>query len=150
MTTSWEVGADLRLFNDKTRLDVAWFSTSVTNQIVEVRVSPASGNILQTRNEGDIKNEGFEISWDQSLLKRNGFSWNMVTNFGRSRGTVVDLPDQLVEVYHYAGQVSDIRPTAYLHGSTMALSGKDYLRNGRARSLSTNWEGRRSTLLVPC
>lgn len=133
MTTSWEVGADLRLFNDKTRLDVAWFSTSVTNQIVEVRVSPASGNILQTRNEGDIKNEGFEISWDQSLLKRNGFSWNMVTNFGRSRGTVVDLPDQLVEVYHYAGQVSDIRPTAYLHGSTMALSGKDYLRNGEGK-----------------
>ncbi len=133
MTTSWEVGTDLRLFNDMTRLDLAWFSTSVTNQIVDVRVSPASGNILQTRNEGDIRNEGFEISWDQSLVKRNQFRWNMVTNFGRSRGRVINLPDQLVEVYHYAGQVSDIRPTAYLHGSTMALSGKDYLRNEGGR-----------------
>ncbi len=133
MTTSWEVGADMRLFGDKTRLDVAWFATSVTNQIVDVRVSPASGNILQTRNEGDIRNEGFEISWDQSLIKRQAFRWNMITNFGRSRGRVVDLPDQLVEVYHYAGQVSDIRPTAYLHGSTMALSGKDYLRNEEGR-----------------
>lgn len=133
MTTSWEVGADMRLFGDRTRLDVAWFSTSVTNQIVEVRVSPASGNILQTRNEGDIKNEGFEISWDQTMAKKGDFSWSMVTNFGRSRGTVVDLPDQLVEVYHYAGQVGDIRPTAYLNGSTMALSGKDYLRNDEGR-----------------
>jgi len=129
MTTSWEVGADMRLFGERTRLDVALFSTSVTNQIVEVRVSPASGNILQTRNEGDIKNQGFEISWDQALVRGHDFGWNMITNFGRSRGRVVALPDQLVEVYHYAGQVGDIRPTAYLHGSTMALSGKDYLRN---------------------
>ncbi|MGM0622119.1 MAG: SusC/RagA family TonB-linked outer membrane protein, partial [Bacteroidota bacterium] len=128
MTTSWEIGADLRLFNDKTRLDIAWFATSVSNQIVDVRVSPASGNILQTRNEGDIRNEGIEISWDQTLFETDDFRWNMITNFGRSRGTVESLPDQLVEVYHYAGQVSDIRPTAYLGGSTMALSGKDYLR----------------------
>jgi len=127
-TTSWEIGADTRLFNDKTRLDVAYYSTSVENQIVEVRVSPASGNILQTRNEGTITNRGIEISWDQTLVDQGDFSWNMITNFGRNKGTVEDLPDELVEVYHYAGQVGDIRPTAYLHGSTMALSGKDYLR----------------------
>lgn len=133
MTTSLEIGADARLFGDRTRLDVAWFATSVSNQIVDVRVSPASGNILQTRNEGDIRNEGFEISWDQTLFKQNNFRWNMITNFGRSRGRVVSLPDQLVEVYHYAGQVSDIRPTAYLNGSTMALSGKDYLRTDDGR-----------------
>ncbi len=133
MTTSWEIGTDARLFNDRTRLDVAWFSTSVSNQIVDVRVSPASGNILQTRNEGDIRNEGIEISWDQTMIKSGSFSWNMITNFGRSKGTVVSLPDQLVEVYHYAGQVGDIRPTAYLQGSTMALSGKDYLRNDEGR-----------------
>ncbi|HZH74252.1 MAG TPA: TonB-dependent receptor, partial [Mariniphaga sp.] len=133
MTTSWEVGADLRLFNDRTRLDVAWFVTTVSNQIVDVRVSPASGNILQTRNEGDIRNEGFEISWDQNLINSRNFRWNMITNFGRSRGTVESLPEELVEVYHYAGQVSDIRPTAYLHGSTMALSGKDYERTDEGR-----------------
>ncbi len=133
MTTSWEIGADARLFGDKTRLDVAWFATAVSNQIVDVRVSPASGNILQTRNEGDIKNEGIEVSWDQTMFETRNFRWNMITNFGRSRGTVEALPDQLVEVYHYAGQVSDIRPTAYLHGSTMALSGKDYLRTDDGR-----------------
>ncbi|MEE4287495.1 MAG: SusC/RagA family TonB-linked outer membrane protein [Mariniphaga sp.] len=133
MTTSWEIGADARLFGDKTRLDIAWFATAVSNQIVDVRVSPASGNILQTRNEGDIKNEGIEISWDQTMIDIRNFRWNMITNFGRSRGTVEDLPDQLVEVYHYAGQVSDIRPTAYLGGSTMALSGKDYLRTDDGR-----------------
>ncbi len=133
MTTSWEIGADFRLFNDRTRLDLAWFVTEVSNQIVDVRVSPASGNILQTRNEGDIRNEGIEFSWDQVMVNTPDFSWNMITNFGRSHGTVENLPDDLVEVYHYAGQVSDIRPTAYLNGSTMALSGKDYERTDDGR-----------------
>ena len=50
MTSSWEIGADLRFFDSRTRLDVAWYSTTVDNQIVQVRVSPTSGTILQTRN----------------------------------------------------------------------------------------------------
>jgi len=132
-TTSWEVGIDTRLFDDNTRLDVAYYSTSVENQIVQVRVSPASGNILQTRNEGTITNQGIEFSWNQSILDLGMFSWNMTTNFGRNVGRVDDLPDELVEVYHYAGQVGDIRPTAYLDGSTMALSGKDYEKTDDGR-----------------
>lgn len=127
-TTSWEIGTDLRLFQNKTRIDVAYYSTLVEDQIVDVRVSPASGKILQTRNEGNIKNRGVEITWSQSLFDNNDFLWNMTTNFGTNKGTVEDLPDGLVEVYHYAGQIGDIRPTAYLNGSTLALSGKDYLR----------------------
>ena len=54
MTKSWEIGADLRFFDSRTRLDIAYYSTTVDNQIVTVRVSPASGMILQTRNEGAV------------------------------------------------------------------------------------------------
>lgn len=61
MTSSWEIGADLRFFDSRTRLDVAWYSTTVDNQIVQVRVSPTSGTILQTRNEGSIENKGLEL-----------------------------------------------------------------------------------------
>ena len=56
MTSSWEIGADLRFFDSRTRLDVAWYSTTVDNQIVQVRVSTTSGTILQPRNEGTIEN----------------------------------------------------------------------------------------------
>ena len=54
MSKSWEIGADLRFFHNWTRLDIAYYSTTVDNQIVTVRVSPASGVILQTRNEGSL------------------------------------------------------------------------------------------------
>lgn len=73
MTSSWEVGADLRFFDSRTRLDVAWYSTTVDNQIVQVRVSPTSGTILQTRNEGSIENKGLELTFGQDIIRNKDF-----------------------------------------------------------------------------
>jgi len=126
ISDSWEIGLDTRFFDSKTRLDIAYYSTAVDNQIVTVRVSPASGYILQTRNEGDIKNQGVEITLDQDIIKKKNISWTASVNFGLNRGTVVDLPDDIVEIQ--GTQYGDIFPTAYLNGSTTAISGKDYLR----------------------
>lgn len=126
MTTSWEIGADLRFFNNKTKLDFAYYSTTVEDQIVNVRVSPASGNILETRNEGAVKNYGIEGTLEQELIKTQDFKWTSNLNFGLNRGLVVSLPDQLVEIQ--GTQYGDIFPTAYLNGSTTAISGKDYQR----------------------
>jgi len=52
----------------------------------------------------------------------------MTTNFAHNKGTVGSLPDNVIEIYHYAGQIGDIRPSSYLHGPVFALTGKDYLR----------------------
>ncbi|NCA78823.1 MAG: SusC/RagA family TonB-linked outer membrane protein [Sphingobacteriia bacterium] len=126
MTSSWEIGLDLRFFNSKTKLDVAYYSTQVDDQIVNVRVSPASGYILQTRNEGSVKNHGVEISLEQQIMKTKNIEWTASANFGLNRGTVLSLPEQITELQ--GTQYTDMFPTAYLGGSTTAISGKDYLR----------------------
>lgn len=126
MCDSWEVGVDLRFFNDKTKLDVAYYSTQVDNQIVSVRVSPAAGNILETRNEGSVKNYGVEIQLTQQIMRSKDFSWDAMANFSLNRGKVVSLPDGILEIQ--GSQFGDAFPTAYLNHSTTAISGKDYLR----------------------
>ncbi|MBO7545958.1 MAG: SusC/RagA family TonB-linked outer membrane protein [Paludibacteraceae bacterium] len=126
MMSSWEIGMDLRFFDNRTRLDMAYYSTSVDNQIVTVRVSPASGYILQTRNEGSIRNHGFEFSLEQDILKKKNFSWTMGLNFGLNRGKVVALPENVSEIT--GPQYGDVFTSAYLGGSTTGLTGKDYLR----------------------
>lgn len=126
MTSSWEIGADLRFFNSKTRLDVAYYSTTVDNQIVSVRVSPASGTILQTRNEGKIQNHGIEVSLSQDILQQKDFSWTAMANFSLNRGRVKSLPDGITEIQ--GGQYGDIFASAFLGGSTTAVTGKDYMR----------------------
>lgn len=127
MTKSWEVGTNLWFFNNKTKLDLAYYSTTVSNQIVTVRVSPASGMILQTRNEGAVKNYGVEAQLVQEIFRNKDFEWTGALNFSLNRGEVVSLPENVSEIQ--GTQYGDIFPTAYLHGSTTAISGKDYMRS---------------------
>ena len=131
MSYSWEIGMDIKFFDNKTRLDVAYYNTKVDNQIVTVRVSPSSGYILQTRNEGAITNQGVEITFDQDIIKRKNFNWTMGLNFGLNRGTVVSLPEDVHEIT--GNQYGDIFTSAYLGGSTTALTGKDYQRNAEGK-----------------
>ena len=127
MTSSWEIGADLRFFRSRTRLDLAYYSTTVDNQIVSVRVSPASGTILQTRNEGSIENYGVEATLAQDIIKSGDFSWTANLNFSFNRGRVVSLPEDVS--YIQGTNYSGIYPVAQLGGSTTGIIGKDYLRN---------------------
>ena len=131
MSYSWEIGMDIKLFDNKTRLDVAYYNTMVDNQIVTVRVSPSSGYILQTRNEGMIRNHGVEVTLDQDIVKRKNFNWTLGLNFGLNRGTVVGLPEDVHEIT--GPQYGDVFTSAYLGGSTTALTGKDYQRNAEGQ-----------------
>ncbi len=127
MTKSWEIGADLRFFRNRTRFDVAYYNTSVDNQIVTVRVSPASGTILQTRNEGCIENKGLELTLNQDILSTKDFSWTATLNFSYNRGKVVSLPENVALIQ--GGQYGDIFTVAYVGESTTGLAGIDYERN---------------------
>ena len=131
MSYSWEVGMDIKFFDNKTRLDVAYYSTKVDNQIVTVRVSPSSGYILQTRNEGAIRNHGVEFTLDQDIIKRKHFNWTIGLNFGLNRGKVTFLPESVAEIT--GPQYGDVFTSAYLGGSTTALTGKDYARNAKGQ-----------------
>lgn len=124
MTKSWEIGADLRFFNNRTRLDLAYYSTTVDNQIVTVRVSPSSGTILQTRNEGSIENHGLELTAFQDILQSKDFNWTANLNFSFNRGKVKSLPE---DVAHIQGsQYGDIYTVAKLNESTTGLVGNVY------------------------
>lgn len=126
ISKSWEVGTDIRFLNNRLRMDIAYYSQATENQIVTVRVSHAAGYVLQTRNEGSVKNQGMEFAVDGDIIKQNGWLWTMGVNLGFNRGVVTALPEGMTEIQ--GSQYGDIFPTAYLHGSTTAISGKDYAR----------------------
>ena len=127
MTTSWEIGADLRFFKSRTRLDVAYYSTKVDNQIITMRVSPSSGMILQTFNSGQVENYGIEATFAQDILQTKDFQWTANLNFGLNRGRLRKLPGDQIE--YLATQLSnDFYCAALVGGSTTTMVGKDYAR----------------------
>lgn len=127
MTNSWEVGVDLRFFDSRTRLDVAYYSTTVNNQILtNVRVSPTVGAILQTRNEGNIENYGVEITFGQDILRSRDFNWTANLNFSLNRGVVRALPLGVSTIP--GSQFGDLYTASNVGESTTGITGKDYER----------------------
>lgn len=129
MTSTWEIGTDLRFFNNRTRLDLAYYNTTVDNQIMIVRVSPTSGTILQTRNEGSIENQGIEATLNQTIISTKDFEWTATLNFSMNRGKVKSLPDDMKYIAGGNSQYSDLYTSAFLGESTTGILGSDYLRN---------------------
>lgn len=129
MTSTWEIGTDLRFFNNRTRLDLSYYNTTVDNQIVIVRVSPTSGTILQTRNEGSIENQGVEATLNQTILSGRDFEWTATLNFSLNRGKVKSLPDGTKYINGGDTQYGDLYPSCFLGEATTGLLGTDYLRN---------------------
>ncbi|MCH7411373.1 SusC/RagA family TonB-linked outer membrane protein [Belliella sp. DSM 111904] len=86
--TSYEVGGNFGLFNNRLSVDLAYFYTQSTNQIFDVAVSNSSGFDTQTTNVGEMVNQGIELELNGTILQAGQFTWDMGLNFTRIRNEV--------------------------------------------------------------
>lgn len=92
---SIEVGADLRLFNNRLGLDVTYYDSTVENQILTLPVSNTSGFGSRIINAGEIQNTGLEVVLNAVPVQTENFRWSTDINFTRARGKVISLADGL-------------------------------------------------------
>ncbi|MFT6849624.1 MAG: TonB-linked SusC/RagA family outer membrane protein [Sphingobacteriales bacterium] len=115
-TTSYEVGTDLRFFNNALSLDLTYYNNVGEDQTLAVPVSAASGYTAAILNAGKIKNEGIEALIGFSPIKSKNFSWDVDINFAKNNSEVLELADG-VEAILLAGFGS---------ASTQAVVGEAY------------------------
>ncbi|MCH7399659.1 SusC/RagA family TonB-linked outer membrane protein [Belliella sp. DSM 107340] len=89
--TSYEVGGNVGLFNNRLSIDAAYFFTRSTNQIFNVAVSNSSGYDLQTTNVGEMVNQGIELELSGTVLQAGQFTWDLGLNFTRIRNEVREI-----------------------------------------------------------
>ncbi len=99
ISTSREVGADLRFFGNKIGLDVTYYNTVTKNQIMNITVPASTGFFVKQINAGSITNKGWEAMLRVSPFADNagGFKWDLMANFSRNRQVVNELDGQLEE-----------------------------------------------------
>jgi len=128
---SYEVGTELGFLDNRLGLDITTYRKQTKDQIVnDIRGSYGTGFILFNLNGAVTRNEGVEITLRATPVQTRDFTWDVITNFERARGKVLELPNALPESY-----VSD----TWLYGnvrngtapglSTRSLTGFFYLRN---------------------
>lgn len=110
---SFEVGADLRFFNNKLRIDYAYYKTRIKNQIFTVGTGYSTGLSGIVRNAGDFQTSGHELLVSLDILKNENFSWETIFNFSTNKGEVLSLPEDIESLIFadsgFAGVTSEIR-----------------------------------------
>ena len=100
--STFEIGADVRLFNGRANLDLTYYNTETKNQILEIPVSQTTGYARQFINAGSIRSQGIEALLSFSPIRtKNSFNWDVNVNFTLNRSKVLSLIDGL-ETYQIA------------------------------------------------
>ncbi|SFH11582.1 SusC/RagA family TonB-linked outer membrane protein [Pedobacter insulae] len=146
-TTTLEVGAEVKFFNNRLSFDIAAYAGSTKNQILNRLVDRATGYNVAVVNIGRVDNKGLELAVNGTVLKAKEFSWNLTGTFTANRNKIKELADSSVVLR--TGALGGGQVVANVGGSMGDLYGRGYLRSpdgqiifdpttGNARTNSTD------------
>lgn len=91
---SLEFGTEMRFVQGRIGLDLSFYKTNATRQLIDLPMDALSGYNARKVNAGDIQNTGVELVIDGRVLsKPNGFNWNTSFNYSHNNNTVEALAD---------------------------------------------------------
>jgi TonB-linked SusC/RagA family outer membrane protein len=118
ITTAYELGAEMNLWNNRLYVDFSVYKNRSKDQILTIPISEASGFTSKVINGGIVENKGVELSLRGTPIRTSsGFSLELYGTYTRNRNKVVDL--QLEGVTQVSlGGLSDM--------AAVAAEGKPY------------------------
>ncbi|MBC9932532.1 SusC/RagA family TonB-linked outer membrane protein [Chitinophaga qingshengii] len=91
ISKSWELGANVRFFNNRLGFDFAWYRTNITNQIINLPTPIESGVTSRYINAGSMINRGIELSINGTPIQNKNFTWDVTLNGSRNKNKIVSL-----------------------------------------------------------
>ncbi|NBB21898.1 SusC/RagA family TonB-linked outer membrane protein [Runella sp. CRIBMP] len=108
ITSSYELGIDLRLYKNRLGMDVAYYNNNSRNQILAVPLDPTSGFSNALINAGLINSKGWEVKLTGKPVSNPTFTWNTTLIWSRNRSYVKDLAEGITNqtIYNHGSNVS--------------------------------------------
>lgn len=89
----FETGLELKLFQNRLSIDVAYFNRKTLGEIIPVPTSIASGYSSATVNIGDWENKGVELLVSGTVLKNSKINWVSSINLTKLKAKVLALAE---------------------------------------------------------
>ncbi|MEA3461868.1 MAG: TonB-dependent receptor, partial [Bacteroidota bacterium] len=92
--TSMEFGADIRILNDRLRVDGTYYMVDNRNQIIRnIPIASSSGYSSVNINAGLVESSGWEFLIMGTPVRTNNLTWDLGINFSRNRTTLVEIAE---------------------------------------------------------
>lgn len=134
-TTSIELGTDIRILDDRISLDLTYYNSLTTNQIIALPVAISSGYTERVINGGEVKSKGIEALVNIRTVQNQNFKWNTGFNYSKNVTTVESLPEEIEGrlTLSYSRVYDNVNQTVWHQveegGRVGDLYGTGYLKN---------------------
>jgi TonB-linked SusC/RagA family outer membrane protein len=96
-STETEFGLDVRFFQNRLGLDIAYYSQKTTDDILDASISRSSGFTTTSVNIGKISNKGVEALLTGTPIK-GPVTWDISLNFAKNDSKVISLIEGQTEL----------------------------------------------------
>ncbi len=135
-TTTYEIGADLRLFESRLNFDVAAYIGTSKDQIQRVQLPGSSGYSSRIINAGDIQNKGIEIAVNATPISGD-ITWDLGFTYAKNVNEVLSLAEGVDELL-ITSRYSNIRTIARPGEPYGQLMGNGYKRDPNGNKIHNN------------
>lgn len=118
MTSSYELGAELKFFNGRLGIDLTYYNQTSKDQIISLASSAPSGYQSRLINAGKIQNKGIELAINGRVLQIKDFAWDAGFNFSKNSNKVLELVEGM--------DFFQLADASWVGVSVGAEVGKDY------------------------
>lgn len=127
ITTAYEAGLDLRLWQNKLGVDFTVYQSDSRNQILAIPLDITSGYQRILTNAGLIRSRGMEVVLNSKQISRKNFTWNSTLNWSYNRSYVIELAEGLTN--QIIGEHSVVSLEARVGGRMGDLYGLGFQRS---------------------
>ncbi|EOZ91586.1 TonB-dependent receptor [Indibacter alkaliphilus LW1] len=136
ITTAYEAGLDLRLFDNRFGIDFTAYFSESRNQILAIPLDITSGYDRILTNAGLIQSSGLELVLNTKTMTRRNFNWTTTFNWSYNRSYVIELAEGLNN--QIIGQHSVVSLEARVGGRMGDLYGLGFQRSPEGEVIYTN------------
>lgn len=137
ITSAWEVGTDIRFFNNRLQIDATYYNSLTSNQILRVEVSPTTGYDFILKNAGKIRSTGVELMINADIIQKKHFNWNATVNWSRDRSIVEEYDPESPDAFLSRGVTNFLFAEDRLGERRGALYGKSFQKAPNGELLFT-------------
>ncbi|HEX6194053.1 MAG TPA: SusC/RagA family TonB-linked outer membrane protein [Chitinophagaceae bacterium] len=96
-----DIGADLAFFNNRLNLTVDYYKKTTKDLLTGGDVPLFVGNILRTKNSGNIENKGweFELTYNNKPISKNALTYEISGNLSTLKNTVTRMDPNSPIIY---------------------------------------------------
>ena len=141
--SAFEIGADLRFFDNRVRLDATYYRNVTTDQIVSIDVPRSTGYFTNNINAGKLTNNGVEISLGLTPVRTRDWKWDLDINFASNKQTVNELAEGMTN-YTLTSGWSGLQVKAQV-GESFGLYGTGWKRDDQGNFIINEKTGLRET-----